>query len=250
MESARHEHAELRHRVRQLLASCAGEVVAGAPQLPPVPMLQTQAPIAYPGGPLAGASAGPGGGLAPPMARSAASPQMAHMELQRTLLSFLVQRGGSLALPVRAEELLGLMLDHYPELRQWHSQLSGAGVERALAELQALVPHAVQAERGELARLDTPTLASFQDRLRGRHGPACHAGGGVASCGADKGGRLRGAPAAQDGEMAEVRGGPGEEGGVEAAPGGRAYMEGQGRMAKPIRTWRNRGRAGGGRVGF
>jgi hypothetical protein len=201
MESARlrREQSELRHRVRQLLASCAGEVVASAPQLPPVPVLQAPAPTVYPNG---------------PMARPAVSPQMAHMELQRTLLSFLVQRGGSLALPVRVEPLLGLMLDRVPELRQWQAQLSGAGVERALAELQALVPQAVHAERGELIRLDTPVLASFQDRLRGR------AAGGEASCGhgcgvggvsggADRGMRLRVAAAAQDGEMAEVRGGPG-----------------------------------------
>jgi len=237
---------ELRHRVRHLLAKCAGDVVAGAPQLPllPATMLPGGRFQGGPAGPIVGLAGGVVGGPGGAMARPPLDVQMAailaHTELQRALLAFLAQRGETLALPIRAGRLLSLALERHPELRPMEMYLSPAGVERALLELQGLVPDVVRVNKGDLAHLDVPALAAFRDRLLGRPTPggagpsaggaACGGGGGGGcggggcgwGCGGDGDGgsfgggggggerrsRKRGNPAAahqQDDDMAEVR---------------------------------------------
>ena len=187
LSTLRREQDELRHRVRSLLASCAGDVVAGAPQLPPLPVERGQAEGAR------GSTPRP--------------PHAAHTELQRALLSFLVQRGGDLTLPLRVERILSLLLEKHPELRPFETQLSPAGVERALLELHGLAPNALQIIRGELVTLDTPALDDFHDRLIRRPAarPMTPSPSTTAPAVPDKGGRKRPASAAHDGEMAEVR---------------------------------------------
>uniref|UniRef100_A0A7S4B4V4 Uncharacterized protein n=1 Tax=Chrysotila carterae TaxID=13221 RepID=A0A7S4B4V4_CHRCT len=147
---------------------------------------------------------------------------VAHTELQRALLTFLVDCVAMLRLPIRCDTLLGMILERAPELRKFEGVLSPLNVERALCELQALAPHTVRVVGAELQGLEVTALAEFQARLLGGRPavPTAAGGDGVggAPCGSTcapamppsdgekskPSARKRAATAVQDEELAEV----------------------------------------------
>ena len=103
----------------------------------------------------------------PPGRDPAAALAAAHTELQRVLLSHLVEAGSSI-IPIPVPVLLGQALSRFPEAirAEAHAVLTPVNVERALHELTSLVgPHALHVDRGELLAVNVAALGEFQGRL-------------------------------------------------------------------------------------
>jgi len=151
-----------------------------------------------------------------------AGPVQAHTELQRALLSLLVECPG-LPLPASPAHLLHLAIEHYPDLSPFSDELSPSNVERALFEIGGHEPNALHVKRGELINLNKQALAEFRARLMGTSSSrlpplighslrsAMNYGGGGGGGGGDgtpnavhKSTKKRSATAVHDDDLAEV----------------------------------------------
>ena len=207
----------LRDRVRRCLAECAGETLQ--PQVfPPLPRRRSSAAADEAGG--GGPPPLPGGPL-PPRMRAPVDPAIAaaaHTELQRALVSLLVEAAPTLQYPARPDTLLRMCCDRFAEVGRHAAVLDPGNVERALHELHGMCAHAIRVEPGGLVTwLEPNLLYDFQQRLirsgpapaphaAGRMGPGGPAGPGGEAGGSGPGkgaGKKRSATAVHD-ELTEV----------------------------------------------
>ena len=90
---------------------------------------------------------------------------IAHQMLQRHLLSFLVNHGQDLKLPVRPEKIIAPLTQAAPSLRPIKYYVTVPHLERALHELRSVAPRGVYVDRGELRQLDARALGDFEASL-------------------------------------------------------------------------------------
>ena len=153
------EHDALEDRVRRVLAASVEARLnppsSAATQLPP---RRAQAE--------AGASSSSSSQPANPPRNDAATPASAHMELQRAVLTLLIQTAPMLQFPARPDMLLGTCCERFREVAAARHQLGPGNVQRALLELQGLVPYAIRVDpSGLLLWVEPSALFQFQQRL-------------------------------------------------------------------------------------